>query len=115
MWRAKSKKDAASRVSEVLASPSIDPPLAAEDISRVSSLIAKENLDTDEETQILEDVACLVFLDDQLDDFQKREGIDEEKIVGILKKTWAKMSERGREIALQMDLSDQAKRLIASA
>lgn len=65
------------------------------------------------ESQILEDVACLVFLDDQFEKFEKEH--DEEKIVNILKKTWAKMSEGGQKLALEMELSDRAKELVGKA
>lgn len=67
-----------------------------------------------EEVQILEDVACLVFLDDQLDGFEKGLG-DEEKMIGILRKTWAKMGPRGRELALGIAMSERAKGLVGRA
>ncbi|KAK5993167.1 hypothetical protein PT974_06595 [Cladobotryum mycophilum] len=114
-WRAKQKAQAASQVSELLASSSIVPSIPEEDINKVSSLIRKENLSSNEETQILEDVACLVFLDDQFDDFEKKSDIDEEKMVGILRKTWVKMSELGRQLALEMELSEKATTLIGKA
>jgi hypothetical protein len=114
-WRAKLKSQAASQVAELLASPEIIPPLAAEEIDRVAALIRKENLKSDDETQILEDVACLVFLDDQFDDFEQKPEIDEAKMVGILKRTWAKMSPAGHALALQLDLSERAKILIQKA
>lgn len=114
-WRAKQKTQAASQVAELLSSASINPALPKEDIDRVAALIRKENLKSDEETQILEDAACLVFLDDQFDDFEKKEDIDEDKIIGILRKTWVKMSPKGQELALNMQLSDRAKSLIGKA
>ncbi|KAK3327927.1 hypothetical protein B0T19DRAFT_177677 [Cercophora scortea] len=114
-WRAKLKSQAASQVAELLASPAVEPALAAEEIERVAALIRKENLKSDDETQILEDVACLVFLDDQFDEFEKKPEIDEEKIIGILRKTWGKMSPQGQALALQMDLSTTAKLLIQKA
>ncbi|KKK25986.1 hypothetical protein AOCH_007832, partial [Aspergillus ochraceoroseus] len=64
---------------------------------RVAALVRKEGLKpgsgsagagADAETQVLEDVACLVFLDDQLEEFQG--GYAEEKVLGILRKTWTK-------------------------
>ncbi|KAI0122962.1 glutamyl-tRNA synthetase [Xylariales sp. AK1849] len=114
-WRAKQKAVAATQVAELLASPSITPALPSEDIERVSALIRKENLKSDEETQVLEDTACLVFLDDQFDDFEKKEELDEDKIVNILRKTWVKMSPNGQELALGLPLSDRAKTLIGKA
>lgn len=116
-WRAKLKSRAATQVAELLTSPAIQPPLEKEVIERVASLIRKENLGKDEEddVQVLEDAACLVFLDDQFDGFEQKPEIDEEKVVGILKKTWAKMSGEGQALALQMDLSARAKGLITKA
>ncbi|KAJ3527192.1 hypothetical protein NM208_g10825 [Fusarium decemcellulare] len=89
--------------------------LTWQDRARVAALIRKENLKSDEETQVLEDVACLVFLDDQFDDFESKSDIDEDKMVGILRKTWGKMGERGRELALEMNHSERAKELIGKA
>ncbi|KAH6686696.1 glutamyl-tRNA synthetase [Plectosphaerella plurivora] len=115
-WRAKLKSQAAVQVAELLrSSPAIQPPLSDEAVDRIAALIRKENLAKDEGTQALEDVACLVFLDGYFDDFEKREELDEAKIIGILQKTWGKMGERGRELALAMDLSNRAKELVTKA
>lgn len=81
----------------------------------MAALIRKENLSSDGETQVLEDVACLVFLDDQFDDFEKRPEIDEDKVMGILRKTWLKMSAEGQKLASEMQLSDRAATLIQKA
>jgi hypothetical protein len=78
--------------------------------------VRKEGLKSsgeDADVQVLEDVACLVFLEDQLEDFQS--GYDEEKVIGILQRTWAKMSEKGRELALGMELSGKSKELVGRA
>ncbi|KAL1869678.1 hypothetical protein VTK73DRAFT_3052 [Phialemonium thermophilum] len=117
-WRAKQKSQAAARVADLLASPEVTPPIPEEVIKRTASLIRKENLgstDDDDETQVLEDVACLVFLDDQLDGFERRPEIDEEKMISILRKTWGKMSSRGQELALGMQLSDRGAALVKKA
>ncbi len=114
-WRAKQKSQAASQVADLLGTSELRPVIPQEDRARVAAIIRKENLDSDPEAQALEDVACLVFLDDQFDEFEKRDDLNEEKVVNILKKTWGKMSPRGREIALEMDLSDRAKALIGKA
>lgn len=115
-WRAKQKAQAAVEVAELLSSSAdIQPPLAQDEIARVAALVRKENLKEDEETQVLEDVACLVFLDDQFDDFERKSEMDEDKMVGILRKTWVKMSEEGRTLALGMQLSERATVLIQKA
>ncbi|KAG9258318.1 glutamyl-tRNA synthetase [Emericellopsis atlantica] len=114
-WRSKQKSQASTQVFDLLGTPSITPAISEADKERVALLIRKGNLTTDEETQILEDVACLVFLDDQFDDFERKADMEEEKMINILRKTWAKMSESGRQLALGMDLSEKAKTLIGKA
>ncbi|KAL5117851.1 hypothetical protein ACEQ8H_004169 [Pleosporales sp. CAS-2024a] len=81
---------------------------------RVGALMRKEGLrDGDEETQVLEDVACLVFLDDQFEAFEKAH--DEEKVLRIVRKTWAKMTHKGHELALDMDMQGRRKELVDKA
>ncbi|CAG8979390.1 hypothetical protein HYALB_00010277 [Hymenoscyphus albidus] len=84
-----------------------------EEADEVAKLIRKEDLRNNEETQILEDVACLVFLDDQFEAFEKEH--DESKIIMILRKTWGKMSEKGHELALQIPMSQSSKELVRKA
>lgn len=67
----------------------------------------------DGETQILEDVACLVFLDDQFEAFEKEH--DDKKIIDILRKTWGKMSEEGHRLALEIPMNETSKELIGKA
>ena len=117
-WRAKQKTQAAEKIKTLLSSlasseSSLD--ILTQDIERIAALVRKENLSADRETQVLEDTACLVFLDDQLDDFEKREDVDEDKMINILRKTWAKMSPKGREIALGMKLSERGQTLVGKA
>ena len=82
-------------------------------LERVADLVMKKNRGRDPEAQTLEDAACLVFLETQLASF----GADreEEQLVNILKKTWAKMSERARAVALELDLEHASRRLLTRA
>jgi hypothetical protein len=82
-------------------------------VERVGSLIRKERLRTDPEAQALEDVACLVFLESYLADFAGKH--DEAKVVDILRKTWRKMSRRGQDAALALDLGPGGRRLLDRA
>jgi hypothetical protein len=82
-------------------------------IERVRSLLMKKRLKADPETQALEDVACLVFLESYFADFAARH--DDQKIIGILRKTWAKMSNTGQAAALTLNLPSEAQRLIKAA
>ncbi len=80
---------------------------------RVAFLIRKKLLKKDEDSQKLEDVICLVFLDYYFEDFAK--GHPEEKVIDILQKTWAKMSEAGHKAALSLDLSPKTRELVTKA
>jgi hypothetical protein len=82
-------------------------------IVKVQDLNLKKHLTTDPQSQTLEDALCLVFLEDQFAEFATR--TDREKTIGILQKTWAKMSEQGRAEALKLPLEDSAKQLIQEA
>ncbi len=108
-WRTALKQRQAEQVTSLC----LECGCTADEAERVGALIRKENLKRDEETQALEDVACLVFLDDQLEDFEKT--LDEDKMVGILRKTWAKMSEAGHALALQLSMSTRASGLVSKA
>ncbi|DAA72636.1 TPA_exp: Uncharacterized protein A8136_5991 [Trichophyton benhamiae CBS 112371] len=110
-WRTAQKKRQATHAEEICLSCGY----STEDAARVAALVRKEDMKRDAECQVLEDVACLVFLADQFEKFEQEHGEDREKIVNILRKTWAKMSERGHELALQIKMSNQAKGLVAEA
>jgi hypothetical protein len=82
-------------------------------IARVSFLIEKKLLKKDAETQLLEDVICLVFLKYYLDPFVHKH--DREKMKNIILKTWNKMSETGHKEALKIKYSDANLELIKEA
>ncbi len=82
-------------------------------IARVGALLRKERLKADPEVQLLEDVACLVFLQHYLPAFAPRH--DEEKLAGILRKTWRKMSARGQAAALRLNLEPSLRELVKLA
>jgi hypothetical protein len=109
LWRTELKRFHARKAEEILAAVGYD----RDSIERVKSLILKQRLKTDPESQTLEDVVCLVFLDHYFSDFAAKH--EPEKVVSILKKTWNKMSDRGRKTALSLDLNDQEKALIGQA
>ena len=110
-WRTYLKKRQAELACEICASSG----LPAEVVETVGKLIRKEGLsEKEEEAQTLEDVACLVFLDDQFDGFEQ--GLkDEEKVIAILQKTWKKMSDKGHEVALGLEMGERQRQLIEKA
>ena len=84
-------------------------------IGRVAELLAKKRLKADPEAQLLEDVICLVFLEHYYTPFIAEH--EDEKVVTILRRTWKKMSERGRgeAVTLADRLDGRAKGLILKA
>lgn len=109
LWRTKLKK----YHGELACSIMKDNGYEQEDIQKVDDLLNKRRLKTDEETQILEDVVCLVFLKYYFDDFNAKH--DEAKLVDIVQKTWNKMSEKGRQAALKMKHSEHALAIVKMA
>ena len=82
-------------------------------IARVRSLIRKERIKSDLEMQTLEDVICLVFLENYFTDFAREK--DEEKLLNIIRRTWAKMSTKGHEMAMTIQYSPQDLTIIRKA
>jgi hypothetical protein len=105
-WREELKKFHARTTAEILSKAGYDEVFTA----RVSFLIEKKLLKKDEETQLLEDVICLVFLEYYLDPFVHKH--DREKMKNIIKKTWNKMSNKGQEEALKINYSEENLQLI---
>ncbi len=85
----------------------------ADTVQRVQVLLRKERLKVDAEVQLLEDVACLVFLTYYLRAFVNQH--EELKVVEVLRKTWRKMSTRGQSTALELNLPDDLRSLIGLA
>jgi hypothetical protein len=82
-------------------------------IDRVRSINMKQGLRSNPDTRSIEDALCLSFLEDELDAFARKH--DAAKVVDVVRKTWKKMTPRGRAMALELPLSDAAKKLIAAA
>lgn len=105
-WREKLKIFHADLTSQILKDIGYDD----EFIDRVSLLILKKKLKKDKESQVLEDVIFLVFLQYYFEAFSLKH--NDEKLIEILKKTWKKMSEKGRTEALKLDYSEKSLVLI---
>jgi hypothetical protein len=84
-----------------------------DDAETTSVIIRKENLKSNSESQTLEDVACLVFLQYYFDAFAAKH--KEEKIIRIVQLTWRKMSTQGQEIALSLTLPPHLSQLVVKA
>jgi hypothetical protein len=84
-----------------------------EDSETTAKLLRKEQLKSNADTQTLEDVACLVFLQHYFDEFAAKH--TEEKIIRILQLTWRKMSVQAHEIALKLTLPEHLAALVGKA
>ena len=74
---------------------------AEEDIERVRNSVAKKNIKGNPDTQLLEDVTDLVFMEHYMLEFVgKHPDYSEEKWIDIIQKTWNKMSEDAHDFAL---------------
>lgn len=90
----------------------------AEVIERVKQAVGKRALKVNPDTQLLEDVAALVFIEYYMLDFAgKHPEYDEAKWIDIIRKTWKKMSSRAQEFALSggIQLPEQLLPLIQKA
>lgn len=108
-WRNAEKRMHADKAGEILQEVGYE----AETVERVQDLVLKRRLKADPESQTLEDVVCVVFLESYFADFAPQ--VDEEKVLEILRKTWAKMSPSGHEAALGLDLPPEARELVEKA
>ena len=108
-WRKDLKDFHAKKASEILTSVGYEEAL----IAQVKFLLLKKELKKNADTQTLEDVICLVFLEFYFLKFSKK--YSEEKMIDIVQKTWRKMSDKGHKAALELDLPKEALTLITKA
>lgn len=105
-WRRQQRANQAETLARIMAPEGY----GADDIGRVGILIRKENMKTDAEVQIFEDVICVMFFEHYLRDFLPR--VEEEKLAEILVKTWERMSPFGRRHVLALELPEIVTRLM---
>ena len=88
-----------------------------ETIAKLKALLRKEKLKLNPDTQLLEDVVDLTFLQHYLEAFVQKYSsrYEEEKLLDILRKTWKKMSEKGHEAALKLDYTPEMLAVVQKA
>ena len=88
----------------------------SQDIEHVAKLVKKEQLKKDKESQALENVVDVVFLEHYFDEFHvKYPHYDDAKIIDIIGKTLRKMSPKGHQAALALDLPEHTRKLVLAA
>ncbi|TAN47195.1 MAG: DUF4202 domain-containing protein [Methylococcaceae bacterium] len=85
----------------------------ADTVARVGRMLRKRGLKHEADSQLIEDVACLVFLEHYFAAFAP--GHEPDKIVDIVRKTWKKMSDSARQAALGLALPAEALHLVEQA
>lgn len=108
-WRSELYTLHAQYASEQMREAGID----EEFIESVATIIRDKARRNSEDTQALEDVACLVFLRHYLAPFVEKH--EPEKLKKIIVKTWGKMSERAHARALRIPFEEAHLELIKEA
>jgi len=108
-WRADLARRHAESAESILREQGYD----ASTIEHVRRIVLKQNRTSDAEVQTMEDALCLAFLEHEFAEFAERH--DDDKLVQILRKTWRKMSERARALALELPLDARALALVTRA
>ncbi len=89
---------------------------SAGDIAEVGMYLRKERLKKVADSQALENVVDVVFLNYYWDDFvEKFSDYDDDKLIDIVGKTLRKMSSHGHAAALALDLPPETVRIVMAA
>jgi tRNAThr (cytosine32-N3)-methyltransferase len=111
-WRRSLYVKQAARAKELLLQAGVP----GADADEVVTWVSKSGLKTNAGTQALEDAACLVFLENEIEDFAAQHAeYPAEKFVDIIKKTWRKMSPAAQQAALGLNLRPDIAGLVKAA
>jgi hypothetical protein len=108
-WRSELARFHASQSEAILRNVGYDD----ETIAAVRRINLKQGLRSASDTQTMEDALCLSFLEHELEEFSHKH--ERDKVVDVLRKSWRKMSERGRAVALELPLPDSLRGLVEEA
>ena len=96
-WRTDLYKFHAETAGELMAQAGYN----QDNIDRAMKMVGKKNIKHNPDTELLEDVTDLVFIEHYMIEFAgKHPEYSEEKWIEIIQKTWKKMSTAGQEFAL---------------
>lgn len=108
-WRRDQKQRHAGDVEVILRGCGYDD----DTVARVQALVRRDRLATDHDAQLVEDAACLVFIETQLAEVSER--LDHDHLLDVIRKTARKMSPAGLAAVADIDLGDVERRLLAEA
>ncbi len=96
-WRSQLYKFHANTTADFMQQAGYD----LQSIDRVRKAVGKRGIKVNPDTQLLEDITDLVFIEHYLTDFVERHpDYDEPKWLDIIRKTWQKMSVQAQQFAL---------------
>ena len=111
-WRKGLYGRQAERARELLCEAGVKPHEADD----AATWVSKTGLKTNPSTQLLEDAACLVFLENEIAGFATQHAeYPREKFIGIIQKTWRKMSPAARTAANGLSLPSGIAELVKEA
>jgi hypothetical protein len=111
-WRQSLYKKQAERARELLLAAGVP----ATEADEAATWVSKSAMKTNAGSQALEDAACLVFLENEIEEFAAQHAdYPREKFVDILKKTWRKMSPGAQQAALSLALPPTIGALVREA
>ena len=111
-WRRSLYVKQAGRARQLLLAAGV----AAGEASDAATWISKQGLKSNPGTQALEDAAVLVFLESEVEAFAAQHTeYPREKFVGILRKTWRKMSARAQGFARGLEMPGPVAALVREA
>jgi len=108
-WRRANKQHQGESLASIMQADDWD----ADQIDRARTLLKRTKLRSDDDTQLLEDAACLVFLETQFDTMIAK--TEHDHLVTIVLKTLRKMSSDAIELAGSIDLSPGASHVLSEA
>lgn len=82
-------------------------------VEAVRQINMKLGLQANPDSATMEDALCLSFLEHEFAEFAAKHPDD--KVIDIVRKTWRKMTERARSVALTLPLSGRPQALVARA
>ena len=101
-WRSDLYRFHADKVAAIMAQAGCD----EQAIERASKAVAKVGIKSNPDTQLLEDVVGLVFIEHYMLDFAaKHPEYSEQKWLDIIRKTWHKMSQEAHDFVLAGNIS----------
>lgn len=108
-WRREAKQRHAGLIGDIVT----DAGWPQDQRAEVERLTKRQGLGTDASTQLVEDAACLVFLETQFEDMVSR--TETEKMIDVVARTLKKMSPEAIALTAQIPLSTEAQNIVERA